>query len=79
MGSGRHTRISIAPGYVMSDISAEALADDRSSQGIIRRIPQRRVAAADEVGGVVAMLADRRCRYITGATLVMDGGQISSI
>jgi len=71
--------VSIAPGYVMSDISAEALADDRSSQGIIRRIPQRRVATADEVGVVVAMLADRRCRYITGATLVMDGGQISSI
>jgi NAD(P)-dependent dehydrogenase (short-subunit alcohol dehydrogenase family) len=30
------------------------------------------------VGDAVAVLVDRRAAYITGSTLVMDGGQLAS-
>ncbi|HVF07977.1 MAG TPA: SDR family NAD(P)-dependent oxidoreductase [Actinomycetota bacterium] len=38
------------------------------------RVPLRRLGRADEVAEVVVFLASRRASYITGATVVVDGG-----
>jgi len=38
------------------------------------KIPLGRVADADEVADVVALLASDRLAYLTGSALVVDGG-----
>lgn len=37
--------------------------------------PMRRLAAPHEIGDVVAMIASARASYLTGANVIMDGGQ----
>ena len=39
-----------------------------------RRIPLARAAQPNEIAEAVAFLASDRCTYITGHTLVVDGG-----
>lgn len=71
--------VCVAPGYVRSDISRDALADEALSRVILRRIPQRRVGEPSEVGDLVAFLASPSARFITGETYVIDGGQRMSV
>jgi NAD(P)-dependent dehydrogenase (short-subunit alcohol dehydrogenase family) len=39
-----------------------------------RRIPLARAAQPEEIAEVVAFLASERCTYMTGHTIVVDGG-----
>jgi len=43
-------------------------------EAIESRIPLGRVAQADDVADLVALLASDRLSYLTGAALVIDGG-----
>jgi 3-oxoacyl-[acyl-carrier protein] reductase len=43
---------------------------------ILRQIPLRRFGDVEEVGHLVAYLSSDAARFITGQTIVMDGGQI---
>jgi 3-oxoacyl-[acyl-carrier protein] reductase len=43
------------------------------------RIPARRVAEADEVGKVIAMLCSDFAGYVVGQSLVVDGGMTTSL
>jgi citronellol/citronellal dehydrogenase len=40
----------------------------------VARVPLRRAASADEVGALIGMLAGPGAGYVTGETLVVDGG-----
>ncbi len=62
----------VAPGYVETDMIAGFTPAQRAAA--IERVPMRRFAAADEVAGLVAYLALDAPRYLTGQTLVVDGG-----
>ena len=65
----------VAPGYVETDMNAEILADPRFRAWLERRIPLGRPGRVDEVARFVALLFAERIRYLTGETIVMDGGQ----
>ena len=48
---------------------------NRSSPDSPERIPLRRVGQPEDVAASVAFLASDDARHITGATLLIDGGQ----
>jgi len=64
----------VAPGMMPTAMAEEALA--ANLQHYLDRIPLGRIAALDEVAGVVTLLASDRASYTTGATLDVSGGML---
>lgn len=63
---------SIAPGYFESDMVGH-LTDAQKSR-IIRRTPLGRLGTVEDVANVVLFLMSPQASFITGQTLVVDGG-----
>lgn len=64
----------ILPGNVRTPV-VEAL-DEEYMAWILRAIPMGRLAEPEELGWAVRFLASEEAGYITGQTLVLDGGQL---
>jgi 3-oxoacyl-[acyl-carrier protein] reductase len=64
----------ILPGNVRTP-AVEAL-DEEYMDWILRAIPMGRLAEPEELGWAVRFLASEEAGYITGQSLVLDGGQI---
>lgn len=64
----------VLPGNVRT-AGFEAL-DESYREQILRAIPMRRLAEPEDVGWAVRFLASEEAGYITGQTVVLDGGQI---
>lgn len=62
----------VAPGYITTDMTA-GLAP-ALTQRLLGRIALGRLGAADDVAAAVSFLASDGARYITGQTLLVDGG-----
>lgn len=67
----------IAPGYFATEINA-GFFETEPGQALIRRIPQRRVGQYADLDGPLLLLASDASRYMTGSTLVVDGGHLCS-
>lgn len=67
----------LAPGYVETDLNREFFASD-AGQAMIRRIPQRRLGSAADLDGPLLLLASNASAYMTGSTIVVDGGHLQS-
>jgi NAD(P)-dependent dehydrogenase (short-subunit alcohol dehydrogenase family) len=65
----------VAPGYVLTDLNADWLADPDTRRKIERRIPASRIGAPSEVGRLVASLIAEDIGFLTGETIYVDGGQ----
>ena len=68
----------LAPGYIRTDFTVDALADERKRALILSRIPLRRLGEPDEVGPLAVYLASPASDFMTGQTIYLDGGQGSS-
>ena len=64
----------VAPGTVETPSRAATLADPQIRQGILSRVPLHRFGTPDEVASAVRYLASPAAAYITGQTLLLDGG-----
>jgi acetoacetyl-CoA reductase len=64
---------SVSPGYVKTDLLANV--PEAILNKIIAQIPVGRLAEPDEIGRVVAFLADDASAFITGADFSINGGQ----
>jgi 2-hydroxycyclohexanecarboxyl-CoA dehydrogenase len=67
----------VAPGIINAGLGAEfqqTLFGPQVWEGQRNRVPLRRFGEAHEVADAVAYLASERSSYITGQTLIVDGG-----
>ncbi|MBI4195961.1 MAG: SDR family oxidoreductase [Betaproteobacteria bacterium] len=67
----------IAPGRVETASRAQSLGDPAYREWALSRVPLRRFASAEEIAGAACYLASPQASYITGQTLVLDGGLTS--
>lgn len=64
----------LCPGVFFTDRNREALANPEYAKKITDAIPMRDYAMPEDAAGAALLLASDAGRYITGATIVIDGG-----
>ena len=67
----------LAPGYIETDLNAAFLRSP-AGEALARRVPMRRFGQAEDLDGAVLLLVSDAGRFITGATLPVDGGHLLS-
>jgi NAD(P)-dependent dehydrogenase (short-subunit alcohol dehydrogenase family) len=67
----------VCPGLIQTRLSAEVFENAAAAEEYKKKIPMRRFATPDEVAGSFLFLASDDASFITGTTLVVDGGQLT--
>src|SRR5690606_26975021 len=67
----------LAPGYISTPLNSEFFASD-PGKALIRRIPQRRLGTPADLDGALLLLASDASAYMTGSSIVLDGGHLQS-
>jgi 3-oxoacyl-[acyl-carrier protein] reductase len=62
----------VAPGFIETDMLKNL--KEAQMSGMLKRIPQGRLGKPEEVAQVVKFLISDAAQYITGQTIVIDGG-----
>ncbi len=62
----------VAPGFIRTDMTAALAAEVQ--QAMMQQIPLGRFGTPEDVAGVVSFLCGDAAAYVTGQTLVVDGG-----
>lgn len=65
----------VAPGYFETELNAEMRADAELTARVVRAVPARRMGRPDELRPWVRLLAGSASDFMTGAVIVIDGGQ----
>ena len=63
---------SVAPGFMETEMTAELTEHQKAR--IVRQTPAGRLGTVDDISSVVRFLLSNDSRFITGQTLVVDGG-----
>jgi 3-oxoacyl-[acyl-carrier protein] reductase len=66
----------VAPGWVATDMTEEALNDPRVRRKIRDLIPLGRVATPDEIAGPILFLASELASHVNGEVLNVNGGSV---
>jgi len=64
----------IAPGWFVTEMNADAFADERTRERLLRDVPLRRTGRVDEIGPLAVYLASDASDFMTGQTLFLVGG-----
>ncbi|MBN6152082.1 2-dehydro-3-deoxy-D-gluconate 5-dehydrogenase KduD [Xanthomonas sp. AmX2] len=67
----------IAPGYMVSNNTAQLRADAERNKSILERIPAARWGEPSDLGGAAVFLASRASDYVNGAIIPVDGGWLA--
>jgi len=64
----------VAPGFIETDMTAEL--PDKVRADMLQRIPLKRLGQVEDLSGAVRFLLSPDAAWITGQTLVVDGGMV---
>jgi len=64
----------VAPGVIETEMTEGMLKNPKTVQGFLTKIPLGKTGKAENIASVVAFLASDLTDYMTGTTLVVDGG-----
>ena len=64
----------IAPGYIVTDATAEIKDDPERYQETLKRIPAGRWGTPDDLAGAAVFLASGASDYMHGTLITIDGG-----
>jgi NAD(P)-dependent dehydrogenase (short-subunit alcohol dehydrogenase family) len=64
----------IAPGLIKTDFARALYEDPARKAAAEAKFPLRRLGEPDDIGGIAVMLASRAGAFITGQSIVADGG-----
>ncbi len=68
----------VAPGYVRTDLVGDLIAAGSLDEAQLeRRIPMHELGRPDDVAAAVDWISSSDARYVTGETLVVDGGWVA--
>lgn len=68
----------VIPGYFHTQLTSDLLSDADRRKWVESRIPMRRLGQPDDLAGAVVFLASDAAGYVTGQTIVVDGGWLAS-
>ena len=68
----------IAPGWIVTEMNRDYLAGERGA-ALKREIPMGRFGEPGDLDGPLLLLVSDAGRYVTGATIVADGGQVVAL
>jgi glucose 1-dehydrogenase len=74
LGSCGITVNNIAPGAIETPINKQLMNDPKLLNAVLQNIPVKRIGKPADVAAVAAFLASSDADYITGSTVVVDGG-----
>jgi NAD(P)-dependent dehydrogenase (short-subunit alcohol dehydrogenase family) len=69
----------IAPGLVRTDFAKALWTDPVRYRKATRDVPLQRIGEPDEIAGAAVFLASAAGRFVTGQTLVVDGGTTAGV
>jgi dehydrogenase/reductase SDR family protein 4 len=72
---GRNVRVNtIAPGVIKTDFAKALYENPQIEKQVIKQYPIGRLGTVDDVSGIAVMLASRAGSFLSGQTIVVDGG-----
>ncbi|HZT15476.1 MAG TPA: glucose 1-dehydrogenase [Gaiellaceae bacterium] len=73
--AGKGVRVvNVAPGAIVTPINTFVLDDPEEKRAVESEIPLGRMGKPEEIAAAVAWLASDEASYVTGTTVVVDGG-----
>jgi 3-oxoacyl-[acyl-carrier protein] reductase len=77
--ASRRIRVNaIAPGWIVTDLNREYLASEKGA-ALVNHIPIGRFGEERDLDGVLLLLVSDAGRFMTGTTVVVDGGQTVTV
>lgn len=69
----------IAPGTILTDINTDFFREPGNLERYHDKIPLRRLGKPQDCGGAAVYLASDDASYVTGATILVDGGHLAQL
>jgi NAD(P)-dependent dehydrogenase (short-subunit alcohol dehydrogenase family) len=66
----------IAPGLIKTEFARALWEDEKTLRGATSEAALRRIGQPDEMAGAAVYLASPASSFVTGQTLVLDGGRL---
>lgn len=66
--------VSVAPTFIETDMTRPMLADSQFEQSVLSRIPLGQMGQPRDVANAVVFLASPQANFVTGTSLLVDGG-----
>jgi NAD(P)-dependent dehydrogenase (short-subunit alcohol dehydrogenase family) len=67
--------LDVAPGYIMTDMNRETLAQGALAEHLKKRIPSGSVGSTADVAKLIGAIFSEDIRFLTGETIYIDGAQ----